>query len=157
MSFFWVLVQCRFVGRSQRFGETYCLHLQGPLQWKFKLPAQERYCKLFLFVLLWNVATIYDLQRRFSSTQIPNCEIVLCLIVQGVTWTCVLFALTASNERLTYPSDNTQAAREYHTLIHRTPHMEVCSLLVSQYDLISDWPLNSVLEFPNIFPHVREN
>jgi hypothetical protein len=29
MMFFWVLVPCRLVGRCQRFGETYCLHLQG--------------------------------------------------------------------------------------------------------------------------------
>jgi hypothetical protein len=26
---FWVSVPCRFVGRCQRFGEIYCLHLQG--------------------------------------------------------------------------------------------------------------------------------
>jgi hypothetical protein len=26
--FFWVLAPCRFFGRSQRFAETYCLHLQ---------------------------------------------------------------------------------------------------------------------------------
>jgi hypothetical protein len=26
---FWVLAPCRLVGRYQRFGETYCLHLQG--------------------------------------------------------------------------------------------------------------------------------
>jgi hypothetical protein len=29
MFFFWVLAPCRLVGRCQRFGETYCLHLQG--------------------------------------------------------------------------------------------------------------------------------
>jgi hypothetical protein len=29
MFFFRVLVPCRLVGRCQRFGETYCLHLQG--------------------------------------------------------------------------------------------------------------------------------
>jgi hypothetical protein len=29
MMFFWVLVPCRLVGTCQRFGETYCLHLQG--------------------------------------------------------------------------------------------------------------------------------
>jgi hypothetical protein len=27
--FFWVVMQCRLVGRCQFFGETYCLHLQG--------------------------------------------------------------------------------------------------------------------------------
>jgi hypothetical protein len=27
--FFWVLSPCRLVSRSQRFGETYCLHLQS--------------------------------------------------------------------------------------------------------------------------------
>jgi hypothetical protein len=29
MIFFWDLVLCRLIGRCQRFGETYCLHLQG--------------------------------------------------------------------------------------------------------------------------------
>jgi hypothetical protein len=29
MMFFCVLAPCRLVGRFQRFGETYCLHLQG--------------------------------------------------------------------------------------------------------------------------------
>jgi hypothetical protein len=29
MMFFWVSAPCRFVGRFQRFEETYCLHLQG--------------------------------------------------------------------------------------------------------------------------------
>jgi hypothetical protein len=29
MLFFWVVMQCRLVGRCQCFGETYCLHLQG--------------------------------------------------------------------------------------------------------------------------------
>jgi hypothetical protein len=29
MLFFWVLTLCSLVGRYQRFGETYCLHLQG--------------------------------------------------------------------------------------------------------------------------------
>jgi hypothetical protein len=29
MMMFWVLAPCRLVGRSQRFGETYCLHPQG--------------------------------------------------------------------------------------------------------------------------------
>jgi hypothetical protein len=28
--FFWVLVLCNFVGHCQCFGETCCLHLQGP-------------------------------------------------------------------------------------------------------------------------------
>jgi hypothetical protein len=27
--FFWILAPCILVGRCQRFGETYCLHLQG--------------------------------------------------------------------------------------------------------------------------------
>jgi hypothetical protein len=27
--FFWVVTPCRLIGRYQRFGETYCLHLQG--------------------------------------------------------------------------------------------------------------------------------
>jgi hypothetical protein len=29
MMIFWVLTPCRLVARCQRFGETYCLHLQG--------------------------------------------------------------------------------------------------------------------------------
>jgi hypothetical protein len=29
MILFWVLVLCRLADRCQRFGETYCLHLQG--------------------------------------------------------------------------------------------------------------------------------
>jgi hypothetical protein len=29
MLFFWVLEPCGLVGRGQRFGETYCLHIQG--------------------------------------------------------------------------------------------------------------------------------
>jgi hypothetical protein len=29
MMFFWVLVPCRLISRYKRFGETYCLHLQG--------------------------------------------------------------------------------------------------------------------------------
>jgi hypothetical protein len=29
MLFFWVVTPCRLVDRYQRFGETYCLHLQG--------------------------------------------------------------------------------------------------------------------------------
>jgi hypothetical protein len=29
MMIFWVLAPCRLVGRCQRFGGTYCLHLQG--------------------------------------------------------------------------------------------------------------------------------
>jgi hypothetical protein len=31
MMMFWVLAPCRLVGRCQRFGETYCLHLQGQI------------------------------------------------------------------------------------------------------------------------------
>jgi hypothetical protein len=27
--YFWVVTPCRFIGRYQRFGETYCLHLLG--------------------------------------------------------------------------------------------------------------------------------
>jgi hypothetical protein len=33
MFFFWVLAPCRLVGKCQRFGETYCLHLQ-PWRWR---------------------------------------------------------------------------------------------------------------------------
>jgi hypothetical protein len=33
MLFFWVLAPCRLVGRCQRFGEIYCLHLQ-PWWWR---------------------------------------------------------------------------------------------------------------------------
>jgi hypothetical protein len=33
MMFFWVLSPCRFVGRRQRFGETYCLDLE-PRRWR---------------------------------------------------------------------------------------------------------------------------
>jgi hypothetical protein len=29
MSFSWVLTPCRLVGRYQRFGETYCLHIKA--------------------------------------------------------------------------------------------------------------------------------
>jgi hypothetical protein len=29
MKLFWVLAPCRHVGRRQRFGKTYCIHLQG--------------------------------------------------------------------------------------------------------------------------------
>jgi hypothetical protein len=29
MMFFWVWASCGLTGRSQRFGEAYCLHLQG--------------------------------------------------------------------------------------------------------------------------------
>jgi hypothetical protein len=29
MLFFWIVTPCTLVGRYQRFGETYCLHLQG--------------------------------------------------------------------------------------------------------------------------------
>jgi hypothetical protein len=32
--FLWDLAPCRLVGRCQRFGETYCLHLQG---WRWSL------------------------------------------------------------------------------------------------------------------------
>jgi hypothetical protein len=27
---FWIVMACGLVGRYQRFGRTYCLHLQGP-------------------------------------------------------------------------------------------------------------------------------
>jgi hypothetical protein len=32
MMFFWLSVPCRLVDRCQRFGGTYCLHLQGSLK-----------------------------------------------------------------------------------------------------------------------------
>jgi hypothetical protein len=32
MLFFWVLTSCRLAGRYQRFGEIYCLHLQGSME-----------------------------------------------------------------------------------------------------------------------------
>jgi hypothetical protein len=28
---FWILTPCRMAGRAQRFGEAYCVHLQGEI------------------------------------------------------------------------------------------------------------------------------
>jgi hypothetical protein len=38
MKFFWVLAPCRLNGTCQRFGETYCLHLQGWIWWQYVSP-----------------------------------------------------------------------------------------------------------------------
>jgi hypothetical protein len=39
MLFFWVVTTCGLVGRYQRFGETYCLHLQ---LWRVRTSSQPR-------------------------------------------------------------------------------------------------------------------
>jgi hypothetical protein len=41
MLFFWVMTPSRLVGRTQRFGETYCHHLQGPESTRRHSPEEQ--------------------------------------------------------------------------------------------------------------------
>jgi hypothetical protein len=47
MIMIWVLTLCRLVGRCQRFGETYCLHLQDHLlPWRWRQYVSPKSCHL---------------------------------------------------------------------------------------------------------------
>jgi hypothetical protein len=46
MLLLWVVTPCRLVGRCQRFGETYCLHLQGCRWRQYVFP--KRWCNTYL-------------------------------------------------------------------------------------------------------------
>jgi hypothetical protein len=47
MMLFWVLAPCRLVGRCQRFGETYCFHLQSWRGAKTQKNSHNNFASLF--------------------------------------------------------------------------------------------------------------
>jgi hypothetical protein len=65
--FFWVVMPCRLEGRYQRFGATYCLHLQG---W-----AQKN--------IVTALHTLYSSSKRYWSDQIKKDEVGGACSMQG--------------------------------------------------------------------------
>jgi hypothetical protein len=59
MMFFWVSAPCKLVGRCQRFGETYCLHLQ-PWRWRSKLGCVAILVKLHTIKFSWQSAQVFS-------------------------------------------------------------------------------------------------
>jgi hypothetical protein len=59
---FWVVTPCRLVGRHERFGETYCLHLQD-------VTTQKNIIIILTAERTSDLTTTYKSTRRDVTTQ----------------------------------------------------------------------------------------
>jgi hypothetical protein len=77
MLFFWVLAPRRLIGRCQRFGETYCFHLQG---WRWRQPWRLRQ---YISPKRWHLPT----SLRGAKTQKNSVIILTAVKISNLTRT----------------------------------------------------------------------
>jgi hypothetical protein len=84
MLFFWVITSCGLVGRYQRFGGTYCLHLQAV---SVSVRLININCYLVMFIQLWPLSL-----HSIKMFQIWQCKNIFSLLITKITLTNFLFA-----------------------------------------------------------------
>jgi hypothetical protein len=87
MMIFWVLAPCRLVGRYQRFGDTYCLHLQGAKKQKNII---IKYYSLFsicnvIILFLWHASGTPEVPSNgLEKWHVETAEITVFTVVIDV-------------------------------------------------------------------------